>query len=414
MRPDDPNNRRVGTPLIPQRSLPHTAIPPQRDQPTTAAAGIVRDQIDRIYSRDTPEAGERATTVAEQPDIASEAANAANPYHRTHQANPGHIQAEQWKQYHSAWQEYYQKYYERYYVGQIYQTQQTLAARAAETSANPVFPAPHTNEPAGSLDRDEAMYDLRSKLRAQLQDSAVKVRKSRHFVPIAAAVCVMLLFMFLQYNRLLFANVQAYVSPGNIDPANIIVGPLTDVVVSSDPRLIIPKINVDVPVIYNTLPDYDSQMKAMENGVAYFGIPGANSKPGQVGNTVLSGHSSNDVIDSGSYKFIFARLDRLGKGDTIYLNYESKRYTYTITKTEVVKPTEVSKLVYPTTKPVLTLITCTPIGTSLNRLLVTAEQVSPTPGQATPAPDTTANTEPASIPGNSPTFLQRLFGAREN
>jgi sortase A len=417
MRPDDPNNRRVGTPLIPQRSFQRT--PPQHsDQPNTAAAGIARNQLDRIYSGDTHTPTPQTTPVVQEtPKPAEQTLENENPYDRTHQANATQIQAEHWKHYHSAWQDYYQKYYERYYVGQVYRAQQALEARVNEASMGGVAlsqtttPAP-TNEPEKpeTLSRDEALYDLRGKLRDKLQTSAVKVRESRHFVPITAAVCVMLLFLFLQYNRVLFANVEAYISPGNIDPANIIINPTTDVVVSSDPKLIIPKINVDVPVIYDTQPDTASQLKAMENGVAYFGIPGANSRPGQVGNTVLSGHSSNDVIDKGDYKFIFARLDRLTKGDTVYVNYEGKRYTYTVTKTEVVKPTEVSKLVYPTTKPILTLITCTPLGTSLNRLLVTTEQVSPDPNAASAAPAATTSGEPTAIPGNSPTFLQRVFG----
>jgi sortase A len=130
-----------------------------------------------------------------------------------------------------------------------------------------------------------------------------------------------------------------------------------------------------------------------------------------VGNTVLSGHSSNDIIDPGSYKFIFAQLERLSKNDTIYANYNGVRYTYTVTKTEVVKPTDVGKLIYETDKPVLTLITCTPLGTSLNRLLVTAEQVSPSPNEAEAAPAVDQSSQATvAIPGNSPTFLQRLFG----
>jgi len=70
----------------------------------------------------------------------------------------------------------------------------------------------------------------------------------------------------------------------------------------------------------------------------------------------------------------------------------------------------VNKLIYPTNKPVLTLITCTPLGTALNRLLVTAEQVSPDPAQAIAAPATGATDDDAAIPGNSPTFIERLFG----
>jgi len=340
-------------------------------------------------------------------------ASEQNPYDRTH-TNAISVEADQWKQYHSAWQEYYQKYYERYYIGQVHQARQALEKQVATSHEDHTSASQPATDHHEALSRDEAIYDLRSKLKGKIQDNAKKVRESRHFIPITAAICVMLVFLFLQYNRVLFANVQAYISPGNIDPANIIVNPSTDVAVSGDPKLIIPKINVDVPVNYNVTPDYDSQMKAMENGVAYFGIPGANSKPGQVGNTVLSGHSSNDIIDQGDYKFIFARLDQLTNGDTIYVNYQGKRYSYTVTRKEVVKPTEVNRLVYKTDKPILTLITCTPLGTSLNRLLVTAEQVSPDPKTATAAPSSSSGSSAASIPGNSPTFVQRIFGGGTN
>jgi sortase A len=424
MRPDDPNNsRRPGTPLIPQRSLLQTPtpVPPARKEASLghAAANIARNQLDSLYSGNTTQPTPQTTPVEKSTAPSQQPEDTENPYERTRTA-PAHVQAEQWKQYHSAWQDYYQKYYERYYVGQVYHARQMLEQRATEaingnnTPQNVNRPTPENHEP-GVFNRDEAIYDLRSKLVGKIQDSAKKARKSRHFVPISAAIGVMLVFLFLQYNRVLIANVQAYISPGNIDPANIIIDPTTNVAVSPEPKLIIPKINVDVPVEYNTTPDYDAQMKAMENGVAYFGIPGANSRPGQIGNTVLSGHSSNDIIDQGSFKFIFARLDQLNNGDTIYVNYQSKRYSYTVTKKEVVKPTDVSKLVYPTDKPILTLITCTPLGTSLNRLLITAEQVSPDPKQATPAPGSSASgSTAASIPGSSPTIVQRLFGGGDN
>lgn len=419
MKPDDPNqSRRVGTPLIPQRSLLQTQTPPARDNHRPvfdAAANIARSQLDSIYDGNTHTPTPQTTPVHHE-QIQQQSIETASPYERTHA--PQHaIQAEQWKQYHSAWQDYYKQYYERYYVGEVYKARQALESHVkttAPTQPQAVFsrptpePEPTTNNE--SVSRGEAMYDLRQKLLGNIQDSAKKVRKSRHFIPITAAACVMVLFLFLQYNRVLFANVNAYISPGNIDPANIIVDPTTTVAVSNEPKLIIPKINVDVPVIYNTTPDYDSQMAAMAKGVAWFGIPGANSHPGQVGNTVLSGHSSNDVLDKGDYKFIFAQLDHLQKGDLIYVNYKGTRYTYNVTKKEVVKPTDVEALIYETDKPVLTLITCTPLGTSLNRLLVTAEQISPNPSGAKKAPTKPENSEPAKMPGNSPTFIERIFG----
>jgi sortase A len=410
----------VGTPLIPQRSLLQPPHAPARNTGNQAAANIVRGQLNSIYDGNTSTPTPQTTPVATESQSPVPEAQltkntlASNPiYGRTHDEATG-VQVDQWKHYHSAWQDYYQKYYERYYIGQVYQAQQALEARVTKATTEPKTEANEPRQPE-SLTRDEAIYDLRGKLLTNLRNSAKKVRKSRHFIPITAAVCVMFVFLFLQYNRILFANVEAYISPGNIDPANIIVDPSTDVAVSNDPKLIIPKINVDVPADYNAKPDYDSQMASMQNGVAYFGIPGADSKPGQIGNTVLSGHSSNDIIDQGSYKFIFARLDQLNNGDTIYLNYNGKRYMYTVTKKQIVKPTNVSALVYKTDKPILTLITCTPLGTSLNRLLVTAEQVSPDPKNALPAPEDSASSSTAtSIPGASPTIVERLFGGNGN
>ena len=423
MRPEDrTDNRRSSGPLIPQRTLLHGGTSPVRDHAPAnqAAANVAREQLNNIYGGHTSTPTPQTTPVATPNVEATEpqptpSVHAANPYERTH-SSVLEAQADQWKKYHSAWQDYYQQYYERYYMGQVYQAKQVLEQKATtqQPATTPQDTTKESTAPPSAdevFSRDEALYDLRGKLLGKLQTSAKKARKSRHFVPITAAICVMLVFLFLQYNRVLFSNVQAYISPGNIDPANIIVNPNTDVAVSPDPKLIIPKINVDVPVDYNTTPDYDAQMKAMENGVAWFGIPGADSKPGQVGNTVLSGHSSNDIIDKGDYKFIFARLDQLASGDTIYVNYQGKRYSYTVTKKEVVKPTDVQKLVYKTDKPILTLITCTPLGTSTNRLLVTAEQVSPDPKTAQAAPsDSNGSSSNVSIPGNSPTFVERLFG----
>ena len=397
-------------------------------QTQNAAANLLRSQINAMYgdrnvvvpsrtqvqpSVQTDTHAHAQTQIAPQED--------ANPYNRTHEAHP-QPQAEQWKQYHSAWQTYYQKYYEGYYAAQTAAKASEPIAQAASqqpvapvgTSANNDYFAHQTDlqETTEELNKDQALFELRQKLLGKVQDSAKKIRRSRHFIPIIASLSVVLLFVFLQYNRIFIATVSAYVSPGAISAQNIVIDPTADAVVSADPRLIIPKINVDVPVVYGVGNDYDSQMAAMANGLAHFAIPGASSHPGQIGNTVLSGHSSNDLFDGGDYKFIFAQLEKMGIGDTVYANYEGKRYTYIVTKTEVVKPTEVSKLVYPTTKPMLTLITCTPLGTSRDRLLVTAEQVSPDPAAAAQGPAEDSSTSEATIPGSSPTFVERLFGAR--
>ncbi len=384
-----------------------------------AAANVLRSQIDAMYNGNAVATPQTAAPVAQPQTQVAAADSHVNPYERTHTIHT-QPQAEQWKEYHSAWQTYYQKYYEGYYAAQQPQTAAPIEPQVTHqqpdqpigSGSNGYF-TQQTDLAATTedLNKDQALFELRQKLLGKVQDSAKKIRGSRHFIPIAASLVVILIFVFIQYNRVFIATVNAYVSPGAISPQNIVVDPSGDTAVGLESRLIIPKINVDVPAIYGIGNDYNSQMAAMEKGVAHFAIPGAQSHPGEIGNTVLSGHSSNDLFDGGDYKFIFAQLEKMTVGDTIYTNYEGKRYTYVVTKTEVVKPTEVSKLVYPTTKPVLTLITCTPLGTALNRLLITAEQVSPDPAQAAVAPVTEAADE-ANIPGSSPTFLERIFGAR--
>ena len=412
MRPED---KRPTTPIVvPQRQS--TTAGDSQIPGGEQAANIVRGQIDTIYKND-PELtmpAEQAAAPKNGPvpytppapqnlQLASQQAEVGNPYERTHNEQQHQIQASAWQKYHSAWQSYYQQYYERYYVSQVHKAKQSLEAQSGEQPKEPVDE---------SISNDEAMYDLRAKLRGRINEKATKVRKSRHFVPIIAALSVMLVFVFLQYNRVIFASVEAYVTPGNMDPSTLIIDPSTQVQVGPEPRLIVPKINVDVPIVWDaTAADQNSLNNAMNNGVAWFNIPGASAKPGEVGNFVVSGHSSNDWLDSGDYKFVFARLEQLTEGDVIYVNYNSVRYTYNIVRREVVKPTDVAALVDPTTKPLITLITCVPLGTANERLLVFAEQVSPDPKTAATSTPTPATTSTATkMPSNSPTFLQRLFG----
>lgn len=401
----DPNNQRPTSPQIPER---HTtpAIPERSDriqaQHQAATADIVRNQVDAAYQGHDP--------VGDQPDAhPAETAQQPNPYQRTHSTDE-HATSAQWAHYHSAWQKYYQQYYERYYIGEIYKTQTELTAQQQDAKTTMADSATASD----NMSRTEAIDDLRTRLKTSLNTRAKRFRASRHFVPIAAAMVVVLVFGFLQYNRNIFAAVNAYTSPGNVDPSNIIP-PSADgtIKVSPEPLLIIPKLNINVPVDYSAKPDSQSQWNAMLNGTAYFGgFPGATAKPGQVGNFGIAGHSSNDVLDGGNYKFIFVNLPKMRENDIFYLNYQGTRYTYTVTKMREVQPTDVAAMTQPTDKPQVTLITCVPIGTADRRLLVTGTQVSPDPSEAAKAAPSSSGQPSGStaMPGNSPTFIQRVFG----
>lgn len=441
MKSDD----RSSLTVPPRDGASHHSTP--ADQHRSAAADIVRQQINSIIQNDphtTATTSQQPNSSAKKPEkaemtkknshspqtnaypqpsgtIADKAQSSSvtagpgaidsgeSPYTRTmSQSSTPATHDASWQKYHTAWQTYYQQYYERYYVSQIDATRKSLKKQAAQQAQKSQNSTPNND----TVSQEEAVNDLRSSIRRKINDKAKKVRGSRHFMPIMAACAVMIIFLFLQYNRVLFAYVEAYVSPGATDPESIIVSPNTTKVATNESRLLIPKIAVDVPIVWDAnAADTNSLNQAMDKGIVWFNIQGANAKPGEKGNFVVSGHSSNDWTDGGNYKFIFARLEKMAAGDVVYANYNGTRYTYKITGTKVVKPTDVASLQIGNDKPYITLITCTPLGTAQNRLLVFGEQISPNPNEAKTAEqnsNTAASTK--KMPANSPTFLQRIFG----
>lgn len=388
MKPNQSDNRSLS---VPSRDDATDSRTDSRD----AATQLMRDQIDRIYDSSAT----------------------------SNQVAPRPVDNHDWQHYHTQWQQYYQQYYQRYYVQQVekHRQEQSLKQAAAEADARSRMPAPlppedKTKDKQADKDgmtRDEAVSEIRNEIVTKIQDQTKKVKKSRHFVPILSALAVMLVFMLLQYNRFLIAQVKAYVSPGSLASQNLIVDPLANTNVGPEPKLIIPKINVDAPVVMGLTSIAESSVQAgLKDGVVHYPIPGASSMPGEQGNSVILGHSSNDVFDDGNYKFIFVQLEQIQKGDSFYVNYNSTRYTYTVTHTEVILPTQVDKLTVQSDKPQMILITCVPVGTALKRLIVYADQVSPDPAKNTAATDSSPvdTSNRANLPGNSPSLFDRLFG----
>ncbi|MDO4747122.1 MAG: sortase [Candidatus Saccharibacteria bacterium] len=343
------------------------------------------------------------------------------------------INAESWKKYHSAWQNYYQNYYNDYYsrAAQNYIAKERLKdarekaeeeeilnsfTRASKDSDKKAGMSLGTgvagNESADGSSENVASKiesSLRNKIRKKATENAKKTHRHRKLIPILAGVAVTLLILFLQYNRLIFAPIMAYVSPGNAPASSIeAIDPTITQEVSADPRLIIPKLNIDVPINFGI--QLSEVMSAMNHGVAHYRIAGASAYPGEIGNLVITGHSAGDVYSSNQYKYIFSGLERLQDGDLIYVNYNSVRYTYKVIKKEVVEPSNVAALVVQTDKPLLTLVTCTPLGTSRYRLLVTAEQISPSYNNASEAEKITPVVDEAEVlPSNEPSFFEGVW-----
>lgn len=388
-----------------------------QDAQRQTASQIARKRVLAAYDK-------AAQKTVEQPNAAS---------HIKDEPIAPKINSESWKKYHSAWQDYYRKYYSDYYskaaINYIEKERLKDARERAEEEeilSSLTRASKKGNKKAGlSLTEknleinaykssDSAADDisgrLKKKIRKKATDDAKKSRRRRHWIPIVAGITVVLLILFLQYNRLIFAPIMAYISPGNA-PANGIeaIDPTVTQAVSADPRLIIPKLNIDVPIHFEIT--LDEVMEAMNNGVAHYRIAGASAFPGEIGNLVITGHSAGDVYSSNPYKYIFSGLERLDDGDLIYVNYNSVRYTYKVVKKEVIEPSNVAALVVDTDKPLITLVTCTPLGTSRYRLLVTGEQISPSyegADQSNDAINVDENTNEV-LPANEPSFLEGVW-----
>ncbi|MBR0488064.1 class E sortase [Candidatus Saccharibacteria bacterium] len=387
---------------------PNTGGQKTSDLARQAAAEIARKKVLAAIARQSQKSGSgQAETMGHLKDTAIEPK----------------INSESWKKYHTAWQDYYQKYYSEYYsnAARQYIAKERLKEAREQADEEEIIYAlagsgsNNSGENGLKLKQGDTAQDsvLRQTIRKKATDSARKNRKFRKFIPIIAGLAVAGAILFMQYNRLIFAPIMAYVSPGNAPATEIeAIDPTITQTVSSDPRLIIPKLNIDVPITFNL--QLSDVMAAMNHGVAHYRIAGASAYPGQIGNFIITGHSAGDVYSSNPYKYIFSGLERLEDGDLIYVNYESVRYTYRVIKKEVVEPTNVQALVVQTDKPLITLVTCTPLGTSRYRLLVTGEQISPVYDENKQAEENASTATPVIdettvLPSNEPSFFEQIW-----
>jgi LPXTG-site transpeptidase (sortase) family protein len=149
---------------------------------------------------------------------------------------------------------------------------------------------------------------------------------------------------------------------------------------SYDNRIVIPNLEINAPVVEPELGLEAVQNKNWEaleeqiqgsllDGVVHY--PGT-AAPGQKGNAFLTGHSSNVFWEKSIFNTVFALLPKIQVGDDIFVTYDQREYHYKVIEKKEVLPNDVSILKQGPEKQ-LTLVTCTPVGTTLKRLVVTAE-----------------------------------------
>jgi len=209
----------------------------------------------------------------------------------------------------------------------------------------------------------------------ELAGSRVRLKFKKHLLPPLAGLVVAILVFGFFNSQLLSGKIAYYLYDRNIDAGSLnsqlVASPVDK---NAPPKIIINDINVKAPIVFDVQTVNEGLFqKALRSGVVHY--PGT-AQPGQAGNVVVFGHSSGQWWAPGDYKFIFTHLDKLQQEDKIFVEYQGVRYIYKVFGISVVKPTDLSVLNQGGSN-ILTLITCTPVGTATNRLIIKAQQIVP-------------------------------------
>ena len=142
--------------------------------------------------------------------------------------------------------------------------------------------------------------------------------------------------------------------------------------VNKDFSIVIEKIGVNAPVVKGVaVTDKKDYTEALKKGVAHAYVSATPSR--ESGNVYLFAHASLNFWQLGRYATTFNLLRKLSFGDRVYVFHDQKTYVYEVIHKEVVKGWNTYPITRPTIEPILTLQTCDPPGTTLNRLVVTSK-----------------------------------------
>lgn len=223
---------------------------------------------------------------------------------------------------------------------------------------------------------------------------------------LATGFIVVFIFLFGFFNEVIIAP---FIQPSRANATTPIILNSNGVAPTASPEVIIPKINVQIPTVYSVNTTDESVIENnLQDGVVHYPTT---VLPGEIGNAAFFGHSSNNIFNSGKYKFAFVLLHTLQNNDTFYLTYNSKVYVYQVISKTIVDPSNVSVLGnVPGQTATATLITCDPPGTSLRRLIVVGKQISPDPS-GNSATTINQSTVAKKLPADGQTLFGKFIGS---
>lgn len=380
------------------------------DGQSNQAADLIRGKLDSLYAQAPDVVTGVVESVQESPkertkhqQFMAELAASGKPFAQIQTEWHDYYTALPDKEKHEVWNEFYQ-------AQTIKPTFATQDNSLVQMPANPAMMSGSfsaISSPLSKLKKPESIADLKNQLASKVQLRG-KLSRKQHLKSlgfgVAAGLFTMTLLLFGFFN-------ERFIAPFMTPSKTVSSSPLivdSSVPVGNDPILVIPKINVELPVVYDVQTvEEDAVQAGLERGVVHYATT---SNPGEKGNGAIFGHSSNNILNRGQYKFAFVLLSRLDDGDTFYIEKDGVRYVYRVFKKEIVSPSQVEVLGdVPGKASTMALITCDPPGTTLNRLVVWGEQISPDPEGNTESTAIQTDYQPEELAGNAPSLWSRLW-----
>lgn len=162
----------------------------------------------------------------------------------------------------------------------------------------------------------------------------------------------------------------------------------------ADNSIYIESINVKAPITFGVENNESAVSTNLKNGVIQLS---GTSLPGETGNVFITGHSSNYPWIKSGYNSVFALLGNVVVGDLIQIKFHNENFVYRVKRTSVVNPSDTSVLKSDNNTSILTLMTCTPVGTNLKRLIVESDQIIPVISQNIKAQNQKTEAMPAGV-----------------
>lgn len=214
-------------------------------------------------------------------------------------------------------------------------------------------------------------------------------RKKKFLTLPNLSITLGILFLLLSFGPLIVQEVWYFVKElknqdysltskeegdGSVFARFLTTAPIRIEPVNRDFSIVIEKIGISAPIVANvSVVDEKQYKEALKTGVAH--AISSDYPTTSPSNVYLFAHASLNFWDLGKYATVFNLLRKLSYKDTIHIFYDNLDYVYEVVNKEVVKGWDVNPITRPVIEPILTLQTCDPPGTTINRFVVTAKLI---------------------------------------